>query len=182
MSGGASKPKRLKAFPASPFVAHSLVMLESIAFRSLSWHARKILDVLEREHMAHGGYENGKLKATRAQMKAAGVGKDSISTGLIELEALGFIQIVRQGGKSVGDVHQPNLYRLTYLKGRIPEKNGKPSAREYITDEWFDVTNEADVRRRIEARRQRWEDEHGARVKLSRGVPAEASSIRRRVA
>ncbi|MEX6508922.1 hypothetical protein [Jiella sp. M17.18] len=182
MSGGAVKPKRLKSYPEAPFVQHSKAMLESVAFRSLGWHARKIMDELEREHLAHGGHQNGRLMRTWADLRKAGVGKDSISTGLIELEALGFVEIVRQGGRSVGDFHQPNLYRLTYLKARLPDKDGKLSGREYITDEWFDVLDEEDAERRIARRKQRWEEEHGQRARPTKRSVAEPQAHHGRAA
>ena len=48
-------------------------LLESTAWRSLSIHARRLIDFLLIEHMRHGGRENGRLLAPRRQFEAFGI-------------------------------------------------------------------------------------------------------------
>lgn len=49
---------------AGQFIPHRVEMLESPAWRALSFVARRILDRLEIEHAGHGGAENGRLICT----------------------------------------------------------------------------------------------------------------------
>jgi hypothetical protein len=110
--------RRHKLNLTGPFVLHSLEMRESPAWRALSDNARRILDRIEVEHMAHGGAENGKLICTYDDFQNAGIRRKSISRAIRECVALGFLEITIQGGLKRADIRRPSNYRLTYVNGR----------------------------------------------------------------
>jgi hypothetical protein len=110
------------------FVPHRLAMLESAAWRALSFTARRILDRIEIEHMGHGGVENGRLPVTYDDLERYGIRRKSISGGLFELAALGFLEITQRGRMAAAEFHVPSKYRLTYVLTFDPA--GAP------TDEW----------------------------------------------
>jgi hypothetical protein len=91
-------------------------MLESPAWRALSFAARKIIDRIELEHAHHGGVENGKLPITYRNFEDAGVRRHSVAGALRELVALGIVEVTRKGYGGAAEVRAPSLYRLTYLQ------------------------------------------------------------------
>lgn len=113
---------------AGQFIAHRREMRESPAWLALTWNARRVLDRLELEHMAHGAEENGNLICTYEQFKAAGLRGPSIAQAINECVALGFVEVTKRGSPSLSRYRNPSTYRLTYIVGR--GKNGVP------TDEW----------------------------------------------
>jgi hypothetical protein len=120
--------------PEAPFIPHSKTFRESYAFRLLSTPAKRVLEFLELEHLAHGGAENGRLAAPYSQLIAFGLSSRDIPNAIREVVALGLVarsnQTFRLGGKNI-----MSLYRLTYL----PDCEGnKP------TDDWRHVT-QADI-------------------------------------
>jgi hypothetical protein len=65
---------RLNAPPTNqPWAWCTFEMLESGAMRSLSVNARRVLDRIRLEHMAHGRLENGRLKVTWLDFEKYGV-------------------------------------------------------------------------------------------------------------
>ena len=60
-------------------------------------HEVRILQVIEIEHMRHGGVENGNLIVTRRQLEKRSIPHKAIAPGLRALEALGFIEITQRG-------------------------------------------------------------------------------------
>jgi hypothetical protein len=101
-----------------PFVQLPKALIRSVALSALSLAARRTLDRLIDEHLAHGARENGRLEASYRQMAAdAGVGGVGIVAALNELESLGLIAVARgEGKRAVGAARMtPNLYRLTFL-------------------------------------------------------------------
>jgi hypothetical protein len=84
-------------------------LLESDAWRSASINARRFIDFLMLEHLAHGGKENGKLKAPYRQLTRAGIGARLIAETIREAEELGLVYVERQGLKVA------TLYALTWL-------------------------------------------------------------------
>jgi hypothetical protein len=114
----------------TPFVPLSLRLKVSPAYRAQGIHARRVLDFLEREHMHHGGAENGRLAAPYRELVADGVTKRDCSKGIKQLIAYGLIVRTRYGGRLSGR-DQPALYRITYLHDHL----GDPP-----TNEWEKVT------------------------------------------
>lgn len=118
------KPNKL----SGQFVAHSVEMIESPAWRALSDNGRRLLERIELEHAHHGGAENGRLKVTYDQFTKYGIRRHAISAAIREAVSLGFLQVTRQGGYSTLGHAWPSYYRLTYAVGR--GERGIP------TDEW----------------------------------------------
>lgn len=91
-------------------------MLESPAMTVISGPALKILMRIGREHLAHGGAENGRLPVTYQDFKAAGVARSTIALALAELVALGLIERTDAGRMGWGeDKGRPSTYRLTWI-------------------------------------------------------------------
>jgi hypothetical protein len=87
-------------------------MLRSDAWRDMSINARRMLDLLEIEHMAHGGRENGNLIVTFDEFQAYGIRRQVIARTIAELERLGWIEVQR--GLYRGFARSmPNRFRLT---------------------------------------------------------------------
>jgi hypothetical protein len=63
-----------------------------------------------REHMQHGGKDNGKLKAPRAQLGTFGISRDQISKAIAQAEESGLVDCQRNGLRSA------STYALTWLE------------------------------------------------------------------
>ena len=100
------------------YVHHPRNLLESPGWRALTMPARRIIDFLEIEHLAHGGQENGQLVAPYAQLQKAGVSSRDIRGAFDMLEAFGIVRRTdeqrhrreRQGGRK-----NTSRFRLTWL-------------------------------------------------------------------
>src|SRR5262245_22629240 len=143
--------KRLKI--ASQFVPHTIEMLESPAWRTLSLSGRRILDRLEIEHGHHGAVQNGRLPVTFDDFVKFGIERHCIAPGIREVEALGFAEITQRGGAGNAHLRQPNMFRLTYLH--------KYQTGENATNEWrrIQTIEEAEMlarnARRAKSRKQK---------------------------
>jgi hypothetical protein len=117
-----------------PWSWYSVEMMRSDAWRDMSINARRMLDLLEIEHLTHGGYENGNLVVTYNQFVAGGIRRESIFATIAELEGLGWIEVAR--GFSRGFARSvPHRFRLTHRRTRIIPEIGAP----YLvqpTDDW----------------------------------------------
>jgi hypothetical protein len=92
-------------------------MLESAAYRALSAPARKVIDRIALEHMAHAGGHNGKLPVTYQDFRAYGVRRSSINGAIAEAIELGFIERTDDGSIAWGEFKgKPARYRLAWLK------------------------------------------------------------------
>jgi hypothetical protein len=139
---------------AVQFVWLSREMLESPAWRALSWQARKVLDRLSLENMYHGGKDNGHLPCRYEDFIQYGCRKHAVSAALIEVDVLGFAKTVTLGTRAIGDIPgKASTYRLTWLSTH------NPAAPE--TNEWrrFKTVAEAKaaVRRALKERSE-WLD------------------------
>jgi hypothetical protein len=114
---GGKRGKRMKPPKDEPWVWFTREMIESDAWASLGINARRVLDCLLLDHMAHAGTENGALKATYKQLQVFGVGARFAADAIREVEAAGFIDCHR-GGMRVA-----TTYRLTWL----PTKDDEPA-------------------------------------------------------
>ena len=56
---------------------YTVEMMRSDAWRDMSVNARRMLDLLEIEHLSHGGYENSNLIMTYDQFVAGGIRRGS---------------------------------------------------------------------------------------------------------
>jgi len=107
------------------FVPHRLELVLSPAWRLAPVPLRRLLERLEIEHMRHGGFKNGALYVSYAQLQAAGISRRKISALTLLGESLGLLEVLRQL-EPLGDLRGPSSYRLTYLQ----TKSAAP------TDEW----------------------------------------------
>ena len=108
------KPGQKNSIPKSePFIWFTRRMLESDAFKALSGNARKVLDRLLIEHMAHAGTENGNLICTYNNFSNYGVRRSSIAAAVRLLEYMGFVRLVK--GWAFSGEHMPTKYRLTWF-------------------------------------------------------------------
>jgi hypothetical protein len=109
--------KRPKADEANPaFIMIRLVMLDSVAYWALKPIEARLLNVIEIEHLRHGGNENGKLTVTRRQFERRGIPRMAIAPGLRALAALGFIELTQRGAAGIGDQARAHRFRLTYVQ------------------------------------------------------------------
>ncbi len=131
MIPGKQRSKRI----GEQYVARRVSMLRSPAYCVLSLSARRVLDRIEIEHMAHGGVENGKLPVTYEHFAEYGVHRHCIAAALRECIALGFIEITEPGQAGNAEFRRPALYRLTYLF----------TNRANPTDEWRRIQTDEDA-------------------------------------
>jgi hypothetical protein len=118
-SSGAIAGKRMRQALGLPkgsgfCVPIPLHLLESHAWAAQSSQCRKFIDVLMAEHAAHGGAENGNLKAPYTQLRARGIRGEIVLDVVMEAKALGIADHVR-GQRSYGSKRAPSEYRLTWL-------------------------------------------------------------------
>jgi len=108
------------------FAWQTISMLESVAHRTLSLGAHRILERIEVELGHHGGHDNGRLPVTYADFVRFGIDAHAVGPGIREAAALGFIEITQPGRAGNETFRRPNLFRLCYrhCDGRTP------------TDEW----------------------------------------------
>jgi hypothetical protein len=109
-------------------------MMRSDAWRDMSINGRRMLDLLEIEHLAHGGYENGSLVMTYDQFVVGGIRRGSIFTTIAELERLRWIEVIRGGYRGFAR-SLPTRFRLTHRRTRIRPENGTPYLVE-ATHDW----------------------------------------------
>jgi hypothetical protein len=117
-----------------PWSWYTVEMMPSDAWRDMSINGRRMLDLLEIEHLAHGGYENGNLFMTYDQFVAGGIRRGSIFATIAELERLGWIEVSRGGYRGFAR-SWPSRFRLTHRRTRIKPEIGAPYLVE-ATDEW----------------------------------------------
>ena len=67
-----------------PFVMLTRELLASDTWRALGINARRFVDFLMLENMAHGGKENGRLKAPYEQLETFGVGARYLADAIRE--------------------------------------------------------------------------------------------------
>jgi hypothetical protein len=127
MSGNRGPRRRNRI--AGQFSWRTIEMMESSAFTALSLAGHRILDRLEIEMAHHGGNDNGRLPVTFDHFVQYGIHRHSISPGLREVCALGFVEITERGRAGNAEWRRPSLYRLTYKA----VGNAKP------TDEWKNI-------------------------------------------
>jgi hypothetical protein len=95
------------------FNARLIEMMESPAYRVLSLSAHRVLDRISIELAHHGGNDNGRLPVTYDQFEEYGIHRHAVAPAILELEALGFVEVTQRGRASAGEHRLPNLFRLT---------------------------------------------------------------------
>jgi hypothetical protein len=130
------------------FIMSRLTMLDSVAYWALKPIEVRILQVIEIEHMRHGGVENGRLIVTRRQLEKRGIPLKAIAPGLRALVALGFIEITQRGAAGIGDHAQAHKFRLTYVQPNPTDEWRKHHDATRAAAEANAMRNNADVRAR----------------------------------
>jgi hypothetical protein len=108
----------------------------------MSINARRALDRIMLEHMAHAGTENGNLLVTHRQFIEAGVSRDYVADAIDELEHLRLIRVTVRGRGGIGS-HHANRFLLTWM----PERGSR-----FCDDPWK-RTDEARVKSWQQARK-----------------------------
>lgn len=121
MTGGKNKPPIGKAW-----FWITLELIESDAWHSQNFNTRRLLDFLVREHMRHGGTENGLLKAPQHQLELFGIGARYVAAAIAQADELGLVDVQRNGMRAA------STYTLTWL----PTHDGEPA-----TDRWRSYRN-----------------------------------------
>lgn len=134
--------KRKASSIEGPFVARSLAMLESPAWRALPDNARRVLERLECEHMHHGAAENGRLVCTYSDLETVGIRRKSIALAIRQCEALGFLEVTESGGRSISGLRRPSRYRLTYVHNRRAVNERRPAL---PTHEWRAISTDEEA-------------------------------------
>jgi hypothetical protein len=137
-----------KRQPPGAFIMARLSMLDSVAYWTLKPIEVRILQVIEIEHMRHGGVENGNLIVTRRQLEKRGIPLKAIAPGLRALVALGFIEITQRGAAGIGDHAQAHRFRLTYVQPNPTDEWRKHHDPSRAKAEANAMRNNADVRAR----------------------------------
>lgn len=132
--------RRARPPEGSSWVWLTREMLESPAWQAMRLAARKILDRLIIEHLAHGGLENGALLVTYTDFQRFGVRRPSIAAAIVEGETLGFLDVVQRGGSAYAEFRNPSLYALAWMD----RKDGTPP-----TNRWKAFATDADAREAV---------------------------------
>jgi len=151
------------------FVARTVPMLQSPAFRALSLSAHRVLARIELEHASHGGVDNGKLPVTYNNFVEYGVDRHAVAPAIRECVALGFLEITEQGRAGNAEFRSPNKFRLTYIYA-----GPKP------TDEWKQIeTDEQAKVLAVAARRSSRKNRKpvGGKTRFSAGNPHRKTQI-----
>ena len=107
-------------------------MLESDAWRSLSINARRAVERVMIEHMAHAGQENGNLPVTYNDFEKHGAQRRMIKLAIAEAAACGLIIVMQRGRPSRGTDRWPSKYAL----GWFPLLDGTSAPNRWKTWTW----------------------------------------------
>jgi hypothetical protein len=145
-----SKSYRRKNKIAGQFSARTIEMMESPAFCTLGYSARRVLDRIEIEHAHHGGNDKGQLPVTYNHFIEYGIHHHAVAPAIREAEALGFIDITEQGRAGNAQWRRPNKFRLTY----------RHTGRANPTDEWRKIKTIEEAKMVVQAARTRSKRKH----------------------
>lgn len=137
---------------------YSVDMMRSDAWRDMSINARRVLDLLEIEHLNHGGYENGNLVITYNHFVAGGIRRASIFATIAELERLGWIEVSRGGYRGFAR-SWPHRFRLTHRRTRVRPEIGASYLVE-ATHDWRQYCSEKSDRMVPKAAPAQFHDRH----------------------
>jgi hypothetical protein len=136
----------------TPFVGHSRAMRESPGFAALNLAARRVLDFIELEHLAHGGTDNGNLMAPYAQLEKTGISSRDIRPAIEMLTVFGFIRRT-DAGERLGGRPNAATYALTFY----PTFDGTPPTEDFrivtLADVKFLLAERSTHRERLRQRR-----------------------------
>jgi hypothetical protein len=101
-----------------PFVMLPRSLLESYAWRALSRAARRVIDRIVIEHLAHAGRENGKLIVRYEDFIEYGIHPESIAPAQREACALGLIIMTERGRAGNAEYRTPHKWAVAFVKGK----------------------------------------------------------------
>ena len=169
-----------RTMPAA-FIMSRLTMLDSVAYWALKPIEVRILQVIEIEHMRHGGVENGRLIVTRRQLEKRGIPLKAIAPGLRALVVLGFIEITQRGAAGIGDHAQAHRFRLTYVQPNPTDEWRKHHDATRADAEANAMRNNADVRARRLGLRGAKKQNAGSKTDTGKGVQTDTGTPPSRV-
>lgn len=112
-------------------------VLDSPAWAALSASGMLVYIALMRDKRSHN---NGDLSLPLSRAKHRGLRSSaSLRRGLIELQAVGFIEVTRTGGHKKRGQREPNLYRFTEFVCYANER--KHIEHQPVTGEWKNIKN-----------------------------------------
>ncbi len=119
------------------WVWHTIDLLCSPAWKVRSNQLIKLLNMLEIEHLRHGGAENGYLNQTYSQIEKQGLPRKFIAATIAEGEELGLLEC-EHGTRQSKTMSHMSVFRLTYLpcKRSDPDYQGGKPFYACATDEW----------------------------------------------
>lgn len=118
-STGAMAPSRVARLNRPPegegFVWLTSRIMQSSAFRAMSLNARKLVDRVQVEHMAHGGTRNGDLIVTYTDLVEWGIRRNSIPPTIAEVVALGILEHRPGRASHIAGRGHPQVFRISWL-------------------------------------------------------------------
>ena len=149
-------------------------MESALTYRALGISAHRVLSYLRREHLQHGGKENGKLAAPYRALEDWGVTANDVRGGLEELYVTGFVQLTFRGPRVASGV-DPSRYALTWLPTEMWTPTPVPATNKWqriaaslFTDGVNDVASTRAWLRENTAHARR-----GSQAKQKRAVPTQ---------
>lgn len=126
-----SRSSRLSRSPNAPpadepWVWLTREMLESASWAALPRAARRVVERVILEHMAHAGTQNGELTVTYEDFAAYGLASRRATAVAIRVAVtLGFLDVTFRGQRCYGRARRPSRYGLTWLPraDRTPASN-----------------------------------------------------------
>jgi hypothetical protein len=170
--------KALKAWlDNNSWVPHTLELLRSPAWQQRSAYAARLIDLLERDYLAHSGRTNGHLRATWEQMRLAKIPNRRVADTIAEVQELGLVVVTHQGSYRGGARLNPTTFRLCYLPSLFKPIAGPPCYH-LPTDEWRAVTEKIRSNAPTRGASSHAQGEHSA----DRGAPEKIVKFPQRVA
>ena len=130
----ASRRRNRPGHIAVQFAPRTIEMLESPAYRVLSLSAHRVLARIEIEMAHHGGKDNGQLPVTYDDFQRYGIDRHSIRAAILELVALGFVEITDPGRAGNAEFRKPAKYRLRHRHTQYANSTDEWKRIETITD------------------------------------------------
>ena len=145
-----------------PWVWLTRDLLASYAWRSMSANARRLVERVMLEHMAHGGAENGALPVTYDDLSSWGIRLNSVAPSIAEAVALGLIEHHPGRAAHIAGKGHAQLFRLSWL----PTCEGEPAL-----TRWQAFASLEDAQATAKAARAQGTDgRHNARRRAGRGA------------
>jgi len=101
--------------PPGPFVWLTLELLESEAWQTAPLRTRLFVERLMREHIAHGGVENGRLICTFDDCAVAGIRRNAIKEAQRDAIARGLVYRSAEGRAAAGAGRRPHQFGLGWF-------------------------------------------------------------------